>query len=36
MVDWFAGTLKVDGFFTDFPDLVRDALRPAEGKAAVT
>lgn len=27
MVDWFAGTLKVDGFFTDFPDLVRDALR---------
>jgi glycerophosphoryl diester phosphodiesterase len=36
MVDWFAGTLKVDGFFTDFPDLVRDALRPVEGKAAVT
>ena len=27
MVDWFATTLKVDGFFTDFPDLVRDALR---------
>ena len=31
MVDWFAGTLKVDGFFTDFPDLVRDALRGLPG-----
>jgi glycerophosphoryl diester phosphodiesterase len=26
MIDWFAGSLKVDGFFTDFPDLVRQAL----------
>jgi glycerophosphoryl diester phosphodiesterase len=31
MVDWFAGTLKVDGLFTDFPDLVRDALRRGAG-----
>ncbi|MEX2125769.1 MAG: glycerophosphodiester phosphodiesterase [Woeseia sp.] len=27
MIDWFAGVLNVDGFFTDFPDLARDALR---------
>ena len=27
LVDWFAGTLRVDGLFTDFPDLVRDVLR---------
>jgi glycerophosphoryl diester phosphodiesterase len=27
MVDWFATTLEVDGFFTDFPDLVLEALR---------
>lgn len=26
-VHWFAGTLRVDGFFTDFPDLLRQALR---------
>ena len=26
LVDWFACTLRVDGLFTDFPDLVRDAL----------
>jgi len=26
LVDWFAGTLRIDGLFTDFPDLVRDAL----------
>jgi glycerophosphoryl diester phosphodiesterase len=26
LVDWFACTLGVDGLFTDFPDLVRDAL----------
>jgi glycerophosphoryl diester phosphodiesterase len=25
MVDWFAATLGVDGFFTDFPDLVLQA-----------
>lgn len=25
LVAWFVGTLKVDGMFTDFPDLVRDA-----------
>jgi glycerophosphoryl diester phosphodiesterase len=25
-VDWFVCTLGVDGLFTDFPDLVRDAL----------
>ena len=27
MLEWFAGTLKVDGFFTDFPDLARNALQ---------
>ena len=27
MLDWFAGTLKIDGFFTDFPDLARNALQ---------
>jgi len=26
MVDWFTGTLGVDGFFTDFPNLVLEAL----------
>lgn len=26
LVDWFVCTLGVDGLFTDFPDLVRDAL----------
>lgn len=26
LVDWFASTLKVDGLFTDFPDLVREAV----------
>jgi len=26
MVDWFAATLEVDGFFTDFPNLVIEAL----------
>jgi glycerophosphoryl diester phosphodiesterase len=31
MIDWFAGTLKVDGFFTDFPDLARVALQGAAG-----
>jgi glycerophosphoryl diester phosphodiesterase len=36
MVDWFAGTLKVDGFFTDFPDRVRDALSTLGRKASVT
>lgn len=34
MVDWFAGTLKVDGMFTDFPDLVRDALQGPPARAA--
>lgn len=33
MVDWFAGTLKVDGFFTDFPDLVGAALRRGAASA---
>jgi glycerophosphoryl diester phosphodiesterase len=33
-VDWFAGTLRVDGFFTDFPDLVRDALARTERRPA--
>lgn len=27
LVDWFTGTLRIDGLFTDFPDLVREALR---------
>lgn len=27
LVDWCAGTLRIDGMFTDFPDLVREALR---------
>jgi glycerophosphoryl diester phosphodiesterase len=27
MVDWFVGTLKIDGLFTDFPDLTRHALQ---------
>ena len=26
MVDWFVGTLRIDGLFTDFPDLARAAL----------
>jgi len=26
MVAWFSGTLKIDGLFTDFPDLARAAL----------
>jgi glycerophosphoryl diester phosphodiesterase len=26
MVEWFAGTLSIDGFFTDFPDKVINAL----------
>lgn len=25
-IGWFAGTLGIDGFFTDFPDLARQAL----------
>jgi glycerophosphoryl diester phosphodiesterase len=33
-VNWFAGTLRVDGFFTDFPDLVRHALGRAESGSA--
>lgn len=34
MVDWFLDTLKVDGVFTDFPDLVRKALRrPPRGRS---
>lgn len=28
MVAWFAGTLRVDGLFTDFPDLALAALQP--------
>lgn len=32
MVDWFAVTLAVDGFFTDFPDLVLEALRDRPGR----
>jgi glycerophosphoryl diester phosphodiesterase len=35
MVDWFADTLKVDGFFTDFPDRVRDALRASKARLAL-
>jgi glycerophosphoryl diester phosphodiesterase len=34
MVDWFAGTLNVDGLFTDFPDLVRAALHRATSEPA--
>jgi glycerophosphoryl diester phosphodiesterase len=28
MVHWFVTTLKIDGLFTDFPDLALDALTP--------
>lgn len=35
-VDWFAGTLRVDGFFTDFPDLVHRALGQDEGGSTST
>ncbi len=26
MIDWFVGTLKIDGLFTDFPDVARAAI----------
>jgi glycerophosphoryl diester phosphodiesterase len=34
MVDWFVDTLGVDGLFTDFPDLVRQAIEEAGSRGA--